>query len=431
MEQNAELIDDSDNGNKGSIETDSGGPGVQQEVSELDNASGNALSAIAQGSPFNSTYADAATLISTAEMAQDCGSALSIFLNRVPDSSTEITALISQCFSTSSAMRHLDTIFHESKVRKRWIALAEHVETLKECLRFTFDDALRLIDAVSDDLVVSEFSYSQAWINIEHHFKKESNNTLTRRLELSQEFIEVLSSIINMGFPQDVDRFEDLRRKFERLLVVQENEHGLRRKAPNISNDHWLPSLWKRLPAGTLFSARLARSQCFAAHMEGVAARLAEDYQTLLELPLENGNMIVQLYHRLHDSKARIFIRTLAPGSAVKDCCLPLARSMIERNNSRLVLKRVDKSGQADEDWAVLQFRSYEKLVLFFCMFIALRAQDCTRVRPILDYMIQDEEQLFRGIITDDKYRHGLQVFQDKDTKVARLQASVLTGEMK
>ena len=96
-------------------------------------------------------------------------------------------------------MRHLDTIFHESKVRKRWIALAEHVETLKECLRFTFDDALRLIDAVSDDLVVSEFSYSQAWINIEHHFKKESNNTLTRRLELSQEFIEVLSSIINMG----------------------------------------------------------------------------------------------------------------------------------------------------------------------------------------------------------------------------------------
>ena len=29
MEQNAELIDDSDNGNKGSIETDSGGPGVQ------------------------------------------------------------------------------------------------------------------------------------------------------------------------------------------------------------------------------------------------------------------------------------------------------------------------------------------------------------------------------------------------------------------
>ena len=124
--------------------------------------------------------------------------------------------------------------------------------------------------------------------------------------------------------------------------------------------------------------------------------------------------MIVQLYHRLHDSKARIFIRTLAPGSAVKDCCLPLARSMIERNNSRLVLKRVDKSGQADEDWAVLQFRSYEsnhllmlnyrvfrspslELVLFFCMFIALRAQDCTRVRPILDYMIQDEEQLFRG----------------------------------
>ena len=87
-------------------------------------------------------------------------------------------------------------------------------------------------------------------------------------------------------------------------------------------------------------------------------------------------------------------------------------------------------------------------LVLFFCTFLALRAEDTTqRNRSIIDSDMHNEKQYFGGsvttqyysrsmltthsIINDDNFEHGLRVFRDKDSKGIRLQASVMRGEMK
>lgn len=87
--------------------------------------------------------------------------------------------------------------------------------------------------------------------------------------------------------------------------------------------------------------------------------------------------------------------------------------------------------------------------MLLFCAFLALRSEDNkTPVERIRDYEIHREEELFAGSVSggpcvsdprltqrrrivDDHYEHALRMFQEKDTGVIRLQASVQTGECK
>ena len=86
---------------------------------------------------------------------------------------------------------------------------------------------------------------------------------------------------------------------------------------------------------------------------------------------------------------------------------------------------------------------------MFFCAFLALRSEDNkTPVERIRDFEIHREEELFAGSVSvgpcvsdprltqrrrivDDHYEHALRMFQEKDTGVIRLQASVQTGECK
>lgn len=87
-------------------------------------------------------------------------------------------------------------------------------------------------------------------------------------------------------------------------------------------------------------------------------------------------------------------------------------------------------------------------MVLFFCAFLALRSEDLkTPVDKIRDHDLHKEKELFGGSvpaytlfdwrltprrrIVDDHYEHALRLFQEKDTGVIRLQASVQTGPLK
>ena len=88
-------------------------------------------------------------------------------------------------------------------------------------------------------------------------------------------------------------------------------------------------------------------------------------------------------------------------------------------------------------------------MVVFFCAFLALRSEDTrTPFEKIRDFDINRENQLFAGSVSrsqcpadsrltlyrpivDDHYEHGLRLFQERQTGVIRLQASVLTGEVK
>jgi hypothetical protein len=79
-----------------------------------------------------------------------------------------------------------------------------------------------------------------------------------------------------------------------------------------------------------------------------------------------------------------------------------------------------------------MKFRSIERMVIFFCTFLALRSQDSGRpVDDIKDYELDEEEEIFGGQIIDDGYLHALRIYRDTVSGAVRLQASIHKGEMK
>ena len=70
-------------------------------------------------------------------------------------------------------------------------------------------------------------------------------------------------------------------------------------------------------------------------------------------------------------------------------------------------------------------------LVLFFCSFQALKAQDCGEpVSMIGKCTIEGDEEIFSGKIDDSGYKHVLKIYRDRDTRAIRLQASESSGEL-
>ncbi|KAL8916942.1 MAG: hypothetical protein Q9208_008263 [Pyrenodesmia sp. 3 TL-2023] len=165
--------------------------------------------------------------------------------------------------------------------------------------------------------------------------------------------------------------------------------------------------------------------------MPGASARLAEQYEKILDLPFEDGDLRVRLYHRDSDQRARIHCRLSRNGRSQKQTCLPLTSLHIQRNASTIRLCRVDSSGHKKELWACLRFPSYERLTLFYCAFLALRSQDSGNpIGYFDDHLIHGEKSIYAGKIIDDNFEHALRVFRDRDSGGIRLQASVRRGEL-
>lgn len=119
-----------------------------------------------------------AALIAVAERAQDIAAALDKFLGPVDDQSAEITALMAECLSTSSALRELDRRIGDFPYHRRYPHISQDLTTVKDSLNFTFTDVQRIFGALG------RVAYGYVWEDLCDFFRTESGNPLRRRLEI-------------------------------------------------------------------------------------------------------------------------------------------------------------------------------------------------------------------------------------------------------
>ncbi len=131
-----------------------------------------------------------AALIAVAESAQDVASSLHKFLDGVPESTTEITGLIAECFAISSALRELSTAIGDYGFNRRYELIAEDVRTVRLSLDYTFEDVLKLFGGLGRS------TYRQVWRDLDLHFLTESRNSLLTRLGYYRNFLMGLARII-------------------------------------------------------------------------------------------------------------------------------------------------------------------------------------------------------------------------------------------
>lgn len=136
-------------------------------------------------------------MIAHAETAQDIAAGLNKFLDPVPEHSTEITALISECFAISSALRELTTAIGDSRFNRRYHEVADDITVTLRSLEYTFEDVRRLFGGLGRADHFSEAAaYRAVWTEITMWFQEESNNLLCRRLEYYRRFLLMLTSFI-------------------------------------------------------------------------------------------------------------------------------------------------------------------------------------------------------------------------------------------
>ncbi|KZF22502.1 hypothetical protein L228DRAFT_127436 [Xylona heveae TC161] len=203
--------------------------------------------------------------------------------------------------------------------------------------------------------------------------------------------------------------------------------------AGNGATFHWASVVFDGRHPTTVFQTPGQPSRCLGKDMPMAQHKVSKDHAKVFELPFENRELFVSLHWRQSDDRARIICTTISSrsGSRKRESCLPLTSLLVRRVESCLQFRRLSGSTGKLELWASLKFTTYERMVLFFCTFLSLKAQDNSesRVGPD-DYTLDGEKEEFGGQIYEDGYLHALRIFKDRDSRGIRLEASVLEGEL-
>ncbi|CRG85992.1 hypothetical protein PISL3812_02995 [Talaromyces islandicus] len=201
-----------------------------------------------------------------------------------------------------------------------------------------------------------------------------------------------------------------------------------------ILNDHWAKDIFAKAVSVTPILASGESSKCHGEEIENAKEWLHDegfDEVAYLAFDEDSFKLSVSFYVREDDSRARILCKVQKSRRSNKYYCLPLNMLEVRRAGSSLQLCRRRRSGTELVPWVTLRFHTIEKMVTFFCTFIALRSQDMRRqVHNIRDFELDAEREQFGGLIVDDRYLHALRIYQDRISGSIRLQASVHEGEL-
>ncbi|KAI9704431.1 MAG: hypothetical protein M1836_007294 [Candelina mexicana] len=436
-------------------------------------------------------------LLDEAENAQDVAAGLNRFLDAIPECSTEITAVISELFAISSALRELHTALASRRYGRRGPLIEDDMELALPSLNITLEDIVEMFGRLGRSPLAT--AYRRVWKVICLNFRDEGGISLCSRLEIYRTFFIELALVLT-GAPTGPRDMETLRARIEDLLELQ-NQPGidvafdgltLGRRAPlsppmsssrpqrripyetflptsPLSSDysdreypfpppapdvpqspssttfsslssgssgsgtHWASRIFDGRHSITAFNMSGQPSKCLGPELNSSESILSRDSEKLIELSFENSALIVRLYYRPADQRARILCLSAPdrPGRVRKQCCLPLTSLQIFRAESCLQLCRSSRSRRTPQLWANLKFSIYERMVLFFCTFLALKAHDTCVPRPAIDdYILDGETEKYGGMIEDDNFLHALRIFKDRDSGGVRLEASVLRGEL-
>jgi hypothetical protein len=111
---------------------------------------------------------------------------------------------------------------------------------------------------------------------------------------------------------------------------------------------------------------------------------------------------------------------------------VPLTSLTVIRDRSILQLFRASSRDGALKRWANLKFIHYERMVLFYSTFIALKRQDLNETPELLidsPAETQGEEEHYGGVIRDGRKRHALRLFECPGSGAFRLEARPYRGD--
>ena len=162
-----------------------------------------------------------------------------------------------------------------------------------------------------------------------------------------------------------------------------------------------------------------------------VAVHPAETCSDYLNSTFIDTDSTVTFYYRPHDQRARMLFSSVDSRGRENIHSVPLTSLTVIRDHSILQLCRASSRGGALKLWANLKFIHYERMVLFYSTFIALKRQDHNETPgPLIDSPAetQGEQEHYGGVIRDGRQRHALRFFECPGSGAFRLEARPFRG---
>ncbi|KAI9815286.1 MAG: hypothetical protein M1827_002766 [Pycnora praestabilis] len=451
----------------------------------------------------------AVMLLGAAEDSQDVAAALNRFITAIPESSTDITAVISQLFGISSALRELHAIFDTRQSGRTAYVIADDLRLALRSLTLTLDAVHQSFGQLASFPALGAAAYRRVWTMIDLGFRREAGDNLCDRLEMYKVFINSLSDVlsgsspgsrnivvlrsnmlgllesqeppIELGFdrlslgaraipsyprtpvaqPYEPEPLPRRRGSFHRRrpgspISPQSptfSDHDYSFPAPDVptspisttfsaqsssSNEsppHWASDVFDGRHSTTPFRVSSEQiSECRGRDIRNAELDLSLEFKRVVDLSFDDKALIVRLYCRPSDHQAKILCIS-APTRSDRpkiQSFSPLTSLNLVRTESCLKLFTPSQPQRPGSLWANLAFLTYERMVLFHCTFVALKAHDGTgSIRAAQYDSLMGETELFGGKIEDDGFLHALRIYRDRPSGGLRLQASVLRGELK
>lgn len=152
-------------------------------------------------------------LVRLAETAEDVASGLHIFRDSLPKNATRITAVISELFALSTALRELGEAQANPRHQPSFYRIENDVRLVLPSLQFTLDDAFAMFGRARSR------SQQMVWDDLEHRMDVDERVGFLERLGWYRTFLEGLFQRLD---GERGDSMGPLRMRIRVLLDVQE-----------------------------------------------------------------------------------------------------------------------------------------------------------------------------------------------------------------
>jgi len=208
-----------------------------------------------------------------------------------------------------------------------------------------------------------------------------------------------------------------------------------------LATGHWAQALLDRHLPATDFATDLGPTTYYGSSNRDVPELLQQHhFVEVAKFLLRQSSIIARFFWRPTDHRARLLISATDTMEAQLRYCATLTDLTLYRNGNLLQFCRRTSSGRLVR-WVNISFPTYEQLVMFHCVYAAMKNQDhqYDPRRAVRDFPQNnpsarpeyDEETLFSALTEDGDYLHALRVYYDHDSGASRIEARPHTGEMR
>lgn len=157
------------------------------------------------------------TLLESALDCEDALSGLQRFRDALPRHATNITAVLSELFAVSAALREIHNAEHSRTYGPSFYQIHDDLALVRKSLSFTTQD---IFDMFSRSRQLLEHT---AWEDLENYFVRQEGSGLQERLEYYRDFLDAQNDILGGHEVSDLGR---IRRHVNRVLAAQQRSRG-------------------------------------------------------------------------------------------------------------------------------------------------------------------------------------------------------------